>query len=408
VTRTNGRPEAADHARTSAPGKDFDPLAPEVVRDPHAAYAELRRACPLAHGSRWGGFWVLSRYEDIVAVTKDHETFLNSIQNVVPAVTTTGRRPPLHFDPPEHTLWRKALSGPFKTSTLTALEARVQALTIELLAPLVARGRAELVSEFAATLPVRVLCAFLNAEESDSAARIRALSDGFLKAFQTRDAAALERESRKLYAFAESLLETRKRAPLDPQQDVASALLALRVDGEPVSDDLMQGALRQLLVAGHVAITMMLGSAARHLATDLELQQQLRLQPSLIPQAVEELLRLYTPNQGFCRAAQRPVELHGHTVPAREPIVVLYPSANRDEEVFEAPDEFSLNRPVKHLAFGNGVHKCPGEALARLELRVFLEQLLARTQRFALDGEAENAPWPEYGPKLLPLRFVAA
>jgi cytochrome P450 len=408
VTERTGREDAAGEVSPRTLADDFDPLAPETARDPHAAFAELRRACPLAHGSRWGGFWALSRYDDIVAVTKDHDTFLNSIQNVVPAVTTTGRRPPLHFDPPEHTLWRKALSGPFKASTLTALEARVQSLTSELLAPLIAQGRAELVSEFAATLPVRVLCAFLNAEEPQSAAQIRQLSDGFLRAFQTRDAAGLERESRKLYAFAENLLETRKRVPLDPQSDVASALLALRVDGEPVSDDLMQGALRQLLVAGHVAVTMMLGSAARHLATDLELQDELRSRPAAIPQAVEELLRLHTPNQGFCRAAPRPVELHGQTIPAREPIVVLYPSANRDQNVFEAPDEFRLNRPVKHLAFGNGVHKCPGEALARLELRVFLEQLLARTQRFELDGAVQYAPWPEYGPKLLPLRFVAA
>ena len=122
------------------PAADFDPLAPEFVCDPHATYAELRRKCPLARGGRWGGFWMLSRHEDVVAVTRDHETFVNSIQNVVPGVTTTGRRPPLHFDPPEHTLWRKAMSGPFKGSTLTALEPTVRALTVELLSPLIARG----------------------------------------------------------------------------------------------------------------------------------------------------------------------------------------------------------------------------------------------------------------------------
>ena len=387
---------------------DYDPLAPENIENPHAAFAELRRGCPLAHGERWGGFWMLSRYADIVAVTRDHTTFVNSLQNVVPAVTTTGRRPPLHFDPPEHTYWRKALSGPFKSSTLVALESRIRELTDEALSPLLARGRAELVGELAGVLPVRVLCAFLNAETAETQARIRSLSDRFLRAFHSRDHAALEQESRNLYAIAADLLAARRQQPLDAQNDVASALLAMRIDGDPVSDDLMQGALRQLLVAGHVAVTMMLGSAARHLALDGALQEQLRREPERIAAAVEELLRLYTPNQAFCRASHQPVRLHGETVPAREPIVVLYPSANRDESVFDAPDEFRLDRPVKHIAFGNGIHKCPGEALARTQLRVFLERLLARTRSFSLDGKVELASWPEYGPRSLPLRFEVA
>ena len=410
VWRANAprRGEAPLRSAGSVPLRDFDPLTPEHIANPHTAFAELRRTCPLAHGERWGGFWLLSRYDDIVAVTRDHGTFVNSVQNVVPGVTTSGRRPPLHFDPPEHTLWRKALSCPFKTSTLAALEPRVRELTAESLAPLLANGRAELVAELAGVLPVRVLCAFLNAETPETTAQIRSLSDRFLQAFHSRDHAALECESRKLYAIAADLLAARKHQPLDPQCDVASALLGLRIDGEPVSDELMQGALRQLLVAGHVAVTMMLGSAARHLALHPELQQQLRDQPERIAPAVEELLRLYTPNQAFCRAATQPVELLGQTIAAREPIVVLYPSANRDETVFEAPDEFRFDRPVKHLAFGNGIHKCPGEALARIELRVFIEQLLLGTRNVALDGPVELASWPEYGPKSLPLRFEVA
>jgi len=386
--------------------EDFDPIAPEMVRDPHAVYAELRGRCPLARASRWGGFWLLGRYEDVVAVTRDHDTFVNSQQNVVPAVTTSGRRPPLHFDPPEHTLWRKAMSGPFKGSTLTALEPEVRALTVELLAPLIARGETELVSELTGVLPVLVLSVFLNAPMRDAPERIKQLSASFLRAFHSRDHAALERESRALYGVARDILDARKREPLDPQRDVASALLAMRIDGEPVSDDLMQGALRQLLVAGHVAVTMTLGSAAAHLARDRALQAGLRADPERIPHAVEELLRLYTPNQAFCRTTRQPVELHGQQIAPREPIVVSYPSANRDGAVFESPDEFVLNRPVKHIAFGNGVHKCPGEALARLELRVFLEELLARTSSFALAGEVELASWPEYGPRSLPVRFV--
>src|ERR1700759_4638413 len=148
------------------PPENFDPLSPEALRDPHSAPRALRTGCPLARSERWGGFWVLSRYDDIAAVTRDHTLYVNSVQNVVPAVTTTGRRPPLHFDPPEHTLWRKALSGPFKLGALGELEPRIRAIAVEHLAPLLARGGGELISELAGSLPVHGLCAFLHAEDA--------------------------------------------------------------------------------------------------------------------------------------------------------------------------------------------------------------------------------------------------
>jgi cytochrome P450 len=383
----------------------FDPLSENALRDPHAAHRELRAGCPIARSERWGGFWVLSRYEDIVAVTRDHTTYVNSVQNVVPAVTTTGRRPPLHFDPPEHTLWRKAMSGPFKAGALTELEPPARAQTIRLLSPLIERGHCELVSELAGTLPVHVLCHFLHAQDAATPEQIEQLSREFLRAFQDRDSSGLEAASRRLYVLAAAILDLRRHTPLDPEVDVASALLAMRIDGAPPSDDLLQGALRQLLVAGHVAVTMMLGSCARHLAEHAELQRQLREDPASIERALDELLRLYTPNQAFCRTVSHEVALHGQTIRPREPVVLLYPSANRDEAVFEAPDEFRWDRARKHVTFGNGVHKCPGEQLARLELRVFLEELLARTRHFELAGEVELARWPEYGPRRLPLRF---
>ena len=384
---------------------DFDPLDPETWRDPHASYRELRARCPMARSERWGGFWLLTRYEDVLAVSKQHQSYVNSVQNVVPAVTTTGRRPPLHFDPPEHTQWRKAMSGPFKLQALAQLEQRMRALTVDMLAPLIQRGHAELMGELAGTLPVLNLCVFLNAPEADASRKIKQLSEDFLHAYQSRDAAALERESRRLYALATDILEARKREPLDPEADIASAILQVRIDGQPASEDLMQGAMRQLLVAGHVAVTMMMGSAAYHLACDPELQAQLRAAPELIAAAVEELLRLYTPNQAFCRTPAQDSELLGEQLRAREPLVLSYPSANRDERVFEDPDHFQFDRAVKHLAFGNGVHKCPGELLARLELRIFLEELLARTSSFELAGEMQLSRWPEYGPRVLPLAF---
>jgi cytochrome P450 len=149
-----------------------------------------------------------------------------------------------------------------------------------------------------------------------------------------------------------------------------------------------------------------MGSCARHLAEQPTLQDELRQKPERIAAAVDELLRLYTPNQGFCRTATREVTLHGRQIAPRAPIVLAYPSANRDPTRFDDPDSFQLDRPQKHVAFGHGIHKCPGEQLARLELRVFLEELLGRTTEIALVGQATPARWPEYGPRTLPLRLV--
>lgn len=396
----------SDDSEPCAAG-DFDPLDPRMQDDPHSVYRALRAGCPLARSERWDGFWMLSRFDDVVAVTKDHETFVNSVQNVVPAVVTTGRRPPLHLDPPEHTFWRKAMSGPFKIQNIAMLEPKVRELTIEALSPLLARGHGDLATEVAATLPVLSLCAFLNPPQPDAPARLKQMGDAFLRAFQERDFEALERESRNLYQVAVEILAARKQAPLDPERDMATALLMMRVDGEPVPQALTQGALRQLLLAGHVAVTMMMGSCARHLAEQPALQTELRSAPEKIPAAIDELLRLYAPNQGFCRTSQSDVELHGQVVKKGEPIVLAYPSANRDAARFEAPDTFRFDRPQKHIAFGNGVHKCPGELLARLELRVFVEELLARTEDFALDGPVTPARWPEYGPRTLPLRITS-
>lgn len=396
----------SDHPEGDERESDFDPSDPAMRDDPHGVYRRLRSACPVARSEQWGGFWMLTRFDDVVAVTREHETFLNSIQNVVPAVVTTGRRPPLHFDPPEHTLWRKAMSGPLKPQAITALEPKVRALTIEVLEPAIARGQVELVGEVAATLPVLSLCAFLNPPQPDAPLLLKRIGEAFLHAFQERDLTGLERESRRLYAVAVDILSARKQAPLDPERDMASALLAMRIDGRPPPEEYTQGALRQLLLAGHVAVTMMMGSCARHLAEHPALQDELRQKPDRIAAAVDELLRLYTPNQGFCRTATTPVTLHGQQIAAREPIVIAYPSANRDATRFDDPDAFQFDRPQKHLAFGNGIHKCPGEQLARLELRVFLEELLARTTEITLAGPATSAPWPEYGPRTLPLRLV--
>jgi cytochrome P450 len=147
-----------------------------------------------------------------------------------------------------------------------------------------------------------------------------------------------------------------------------------------------------------------------HLARHPELHRTLRDDSSLIPAALEEFVRLYTPYRGFARTVSAPVELHGRTIEPGEPVTLVYASANRDERVFGDPDEFVLDRPniARHLGFGRGRHRCIGMALARISLRIALEQIVTRTERLEIDGPIESTRMPEVGAQSVPLRVIPA
>jgi len=173
---------------------------------------------------------------------------------------------------------------------------------------------------------------------------------------------------------------------------------------------LLAGCVRQVLVVGLVAPPIFLGSIAVHLARDPALQQQLREDLSLVPDALEEFLRLYTPYRGFARTARHEVEIAGRTIKPNEAIALVYASANRDESVFPEPDKFILRRPniSQHLAFGRGAHMCAGTPLARQQLRIAVEELLKKSSRFELCGEIRMSGMPEVGPISVPLRLTPA
>ena len=188
---------------------------------------------------------------------------------------------------------------------------------------------------------------------------------------------------------------------------MASALLAARDnEGQLLPDSLVLGTIGQMIVVGMIAPGVFIGCMMLHLATHPELQEELRNEPALIPAAIEEYLRLFTPYHGFARTSRRDVEIGGRLIKKDEPIALVYASANRDESVFPDPDEFILNRPniKSHIAFGMGPHQCAGMPLARLMLRVSLEELLARARITGLAGEIVMTGWPEWGTLIAPVR----
>ncbi|MEN9705311.1 MAG: hypothetical protein RLZZ393_1190 [Pseudomonadota bacterium] len=386
---------------------DFDPLSPEDFDSPHIEYARLRRECPVAHSDTWGGFWAFMKHDDVARAAAESELYITSRQNVVPKVAFTGRRPPLHLDPPEHTPYRRALSPLLAPQRVARFEPVIRDICRELIGAMVARGGGDICEEFSSRMPIRVFNAWMNLGD-ELAAKLAEVGRRYNVAVQSNDVEATKETSLLLYEMARAVVADRKANPRDVTVDATSALLAARVDGEPLPDEMIVGTIRQVLVVGIIAPTVMIGSIAVHLARHPDLQARLRANPSLAEAAIDEFLRLYTPYRGFARTARIDVTVRGRTIPAGEPIALVYASANRDEDVFEDPAMFKLDRPnmKDSVAFGRGPHMCVGAPLARLELRVALEELLAMTPGgFPLDGPIVPTRFPEMGALRVPLRF---
>jgi cytochrome P450 len=385
---------------------DFDPLLPETFDSPQDEYRRLRKECPVAHSDAWGGFWALMKHADVAAAASDSDTFITSKQNVVPKVAFTGRRPPLHLDPPEHTPYRKALNPLLAERRVRQFEPRIREICARLLDKMVANGGGDICAEFSARMPIEVFAMWMNLPP-EQASSLAEVGRRYNIAVQSNDTDATRETSLQLYEMARALVRERKEHPMSPAEDAASALLAARVDGEPLPDEMIVGTIRQVLVVGIIAPTVVIGSIAVHLSRDRALQDRLRREPALVPAAMEEFLRLYTPYRGFARTATKDVCIRGREIPAGEPIALVYASANRDEDVFPNAEEFQLDRPnmKDSLAFGRGPHMCLGAALARLELTIALEELLACTRGFHVSGEIVPTRFPEIGALKVPLTF---
>lgn len=388
--------------------QDFDPLVAETFDSPYVVYRKLRETCPVAHSQAWNGFWAFTCYEDVRRALKESDTYITSVQNVVPKLAFTGRRPPLHLDPPHHTPYRRALNPLFRAERMAALEPAIRHHTKELLQPLIDAGQCDICEDFTSHLSIYVFAEWMNMPEA-LLPDLRSIGRAYNFAVQNFEDEMVRETSLKLYDIAGKVIALRKQQPLDPEVDITTALLQAKDDnGKPLPEDMILGTIRQVLVVGIIAPTVIIGSIAVHLSRGQDLQRQLRERPELIPDALEEFLRLYTPYRGFARTANKDVIVQGKTIPKDEPIALVYASANRDEKVFPNADQFQLHRPnIKdHLAFGMGPHRCAGMPLAKLELRIALEELLTGTNHFELNGDIEVTRFPEIGALSVPLKFL--
>ena len=385
---------------------EYDPTRPETFDSAHEDFARLRARCPVAHSTAFDGFWAVTRYEDVHRMLMDPQTYITSVRNVVPGSSATGRRPPLHLNPPDHTPYRRAIDRALSASRVAAIEPATRRIARELMRAFVEAGGGDFVADFGSPLPAYVFGEWMGLTDAQTSV-LWNTAKAYVKAWEAYDKASVAVAAEQLAKMAVEVIAERRQSPRDPLADPTSSLLSERdSEGRPLPDDLLAGCVRQVLVVGLVAPPIVMGSIAVHLSRDPELQQQLRADLTLLPDAIEEFLRLYTPYRGFARSARNDVELHGRTIRPGEAIALVYASANRDESVFPEPDQFRLRRPniKQHLAFGRGPHVCAGIPLARQQLCIALEELLTQTSHFEVDGQIRMSGMPELGPICVPLR----
>lgn len=376
---------------------DWDPTSPEVQLDQRAAYDAMRRRCPVAYSELFG--WSLFRHEDVMRVLLDHETFSNAVSQHLSV--------PNGMDPPEHTPYRRIVERYFAPERMITFEPICREIAANLVRDAASREELEFMAEAALPFAVRVQGAFLGWPAEMEGPLIRWVCKN-RAATLARDHKTMSEIALEFEGIIDDLLETRLQANAGPQTDITAALMHENVRERPLSYEEVASILRNWTVGEIGTISAAVGILAEFVASHPDVQSQLRSQRELLPAAIDEILRLHGPLVANRRVTTRPVEIGGRTIRAGERISINWISANRDESVFDDPDTFRLDRdPSKNLLYGAGIHVCPGAPLARLEMRVFMEELLS------LPGEITHLPekpvtlaaYPASGFSVLPLRI---
>ncbi|MBF9033905.1 cytochrome P450 [Rhodobacterales bacterium HKCCE2091] len=373
----------------------------------HELFHDLRRRCPVAHSNDMGGFWLYTRYEDVAHAISTPKVYTTRVQNIVPKVASTGRRPPLHLDPPEHTPYRRALAPLFRKELLDEWQVKIRDIAARLFQPFIDDKGGDMCRGYSYGLPAEVLAEFFGLSDQD-ARKVRDQGQEFTIAIEEMDLEKIQATSLVLYEAAGRLILDRKETPRDPRRDPVSAMLAARHNDAPLPDDLILGTVRQLLLVGIIAPTTFIGSITIHFSRHPEHLALLRDDPAKIPAAVEELLRLYSPYRGFARTPVEDIVVNGRHICQDEPIALSFCAANRDPSVFRDPDTFRLDRSDEpdHIAFGRGPHMCMGRDIAMIMITATVELMARHVKEIEIVGPVPMTTWPEYGPLSVPVRLA--
>jgi cholest-4-en-3-one 26-monooxygenase len=382
---------------------------------PHEAFRLLRKEAPVHFQKEPNGrgYYVITKYDDIVTISKNPKTFSSyhgtNIEEYPPEALDAVRMLMVNMDPPQHNKFRKLASVAFTPRVVKALEPHIRERTQKILREVQEKRDVDIVANMAGELPLQVICDLGGVPQADRhlifnwSNRLIGFDDPeFQTSFEDGTIAAAE-----VWQYANQLAEDRKGKTGD---DFVTLLVNAEVDGNRLTEMEFDAFFLMLMVAGNETTRNLISGGLLALLENPAEQARLVKDPSLVPSAVEEMLRWVTPVMYFRRTTTTDVEIRGVKIKEGEKVVMYYPSANRDEDVFTDPYKFDVGRtPNEHLAFGTGQHFCLGASLARLEIRIMFEELLKRLPKFELTGKPRRLRSNFInGYKEIPARFSQA
>lgn len=361
----------------------FDHLAPELGQNLNEALAEMRAHHPVAHSDEHGGFWVLTRYEDVLRVAQDWRTYSSAHGVSVPDTKMVVKAIPEHLDPPLHREYKRLISAYFTPAAVAAYERPTRALVNRLIDDVIEAGTCDFMADVARPYPGLAFFELVLHAPPDDVAEINAMATSATVPTNPDRGKAWQ----GMYTWISEFVATRRRQP--PRGDVVDAVLAAEIDGRPITEEDIIGVIQLLILGGLDTTAGALGQFVIRFCREPEIPALLRRRPELVPDAVEELLRLEPPFIAIARTAMSDAEMGGRRIRRGDKVMIYWASANRDEAEFACPAAFDLERPSnRHLTFGAGPHRCAGSNLARLNLRVALEEVLRRLRDIRLrDGD---------------------
>nr|WP_298522195.1 cytochrome P450 [uncultured Halomonas sp.] len=368
---------------------DWNPRSQEILDDQIKAYDEMRKRCPVAYSDYLQ--WSLFRHEDVMQALMDHETFSNAASRHLSV--------PNAMDPPEHTPYRRIVEKYFTQEHIREFEPICRANTAALFDDLPRDGEVEVMDTFAQPFAVRNQCAFMGWPDS-LREPLRQWIGKNQRATRAGDRQAMAEIALEFDGYIREQLTVRRDAGQAATADATTRLLQETVNGQPLSDEEIVSIIRNWTVGELGTIAASVGILTHYLAEHPELQDALRQGRENLSEAIDEILRIHAPLISNRRITTQAVTIGDREIPAGERLSLIWASANRDEAVFGDPDEFQPQRNRdNNLLYGAGVHVCPGEPLARLELEVFMETLLAKTLHIELtpDATPERAQYPASG-----------
>ena len=371
----------------------------------HGLLARLRRTDPMPRINNGSTvpFWLVTRHADITAIELDAKRFINAPRQAMLPLAYEERmrkasggqgyqqmmRNLVAMDGDEHRVFRAISQSRFLSKALNVIRGDIESLAVEFIDRMAARGGAcDFSADIAMWYPLRVIMTILGVPPQDEALMLRLTQQTLTSQdpeFQTGDPDGGMTPMMRMFEYFRPIIADRRA---NPCEDIASVIANATVDGAPLADRDVFGYFLILATAGHDTTSYSLAGGLLALLQNPEQMAKLRADPALVPSAVDEMIRWSSPVRHFCRTAVKDTEVAGKAVKAGDVFLLSYPSANRDEAVFDDPFAFRVDRkPNRHLAFGTGPHLCLGQHLARMELTSFLREFLARIDHVELAGE---------------------